>query len=275
MPAMEENLRSYGFLREVDAEAKTVTAVISTGDVARDDAVIDPAGWDFTHYDQNPVVLDGHNDSSVLGIVARTRDRKFEDGKLIATAEFDQADENAMRVFGKIERGFLRATSVRWHPRAWEFRDAPDRGGRHEEQDKVLTFIDQELLEWSFVPVPADPGALIVRQDGQPLLLSAFGQKTERDIVAEFLDHTEAIAAILGEAGQIDTRRLDGEAVVTVRAARDALVTLLNSRQIETPEEFTPEEVEEIAGKLNVLLEKRNDRASQLMAVVGANIERN
>ncbi len=269
---MEQNLRSYGFLRDVDAEAKTVTAVISTGDVARDDAIIDPEGWDFSHYDKNPVVLDGHNDLSALGIVARTRDRKVQDGKLIATAEFDQADENAMRVFGKIERGFLRATSVRWHPRTWEWRDVEGRG-RHEEQ-KVLVFTNQELLEWSFVPVPTDPGALILRADGEALPFSAFGPKAERDIVAEFLDHTQAITAILCEAGEIDTRRLDGEAVVTVRTARDALVTLLNSRPAEVPERLPPEELAEVTRVIEDLLLTRDQRTLRLIDAVDANTER-
>ena len=271
MPTMEQNLRSYGFLRDADVEAKTVTAVISTGVQARDKAVIVPTGWDFTHYDRNPVVLDGHNDKSVLGIVARTRDRHFEDGQLVATAEFDREDENAMRVFGKIERGFLRATSVRWHPRKWEFRKAE---GREDGDEKVLHFTEQELLEWSFVPVASDTGALIMREDGEPMALSAFGQQVERDIVAEFLDHTEAIAAILGEAGEIDTRRLDGEAVVTVRAARDALVTLLDSGHAKTPERLPSDELTEITRGIAELLSKREQRTLRLIDAVGANAER-
>ena len=106
------------------------------------------------------------------------------------------------------------------------------------------------------------------------MALSAFGQQVERDIVAEFLDHTEAIAAILGEAGEIDTRRLDGEAVVTVRAARDALVTLLDSGHAKAPERLPSDELAEITRGIAELLSKREQRTLRLIDAVGANAER-
>ena len=38
---MPERLETHGFVRAVDEERRRVTVVVSTGDVARDDAVID------------------------------------------------------------------------------------------------------------------------------------------------------------------------------------------------------------------------------------------
>ena len=153
-----DRYQSFGHLRDIDPNVGRVTAVISTGDVARDDAIIDPAGWDFSHYDRNPVVLWMHNDGALP--VARTVSVLATGSELIATAEFDMDDPEAVRLLGKIARGFVNATSVRWNPIRWEWRKMGE-GSRD-----VLVFTAQELLEWSFVSIPADPKALILRDDG-------------------------------------------------------------------------------------------------------------
>lgn len=172
-------IHSLGMVRAVvDGERATVDAVISTGEVARDDAVIDPAGWDFANYRRNPVVLFNHDDLHNLP-VARTIDGPTPAGnELVARAEFDMEDEFAARLFGKIQRGFVFSTSVRWLPKRWEFvaapsADAPER--------TVLVFREQELLEWSFVNIPADPGAVIIRSaDGGPIDITAFQPPSSR-----------------------------------------------------------------------------------------------
>lgn len=164
-----DRLESFGLLRDLDTEAHRVTSVISTGDVARDGAIIEPDGWDFSNYDRNPVVLWMHDDSAMP--FARMVDRKTEDDKLIATAEFDMDDPMGATVFRKIQAGYINTTSVRWLPKETEWRK------RHEEEDeKVLVFLKQELLEFSFVTIPADPGALIVRADGGALSLADYRQ---------------------------------------------------------------------------------------------------
>ena len=157
-----ERLELYGHLRAIDSELGRVTAAISTGDIARDGAIIDPAGWDFTNYRRNPVVLWMHDDTGVP--FARTTDLIAGDSELIATAQFDMDDPHGAMMFRKIEQGFVNATSVRWLPKRTEVLKQ-DRDG---EVDYVLVFREQELLEWSFVTVPADPKALIMRADGAP-----------------------------------------------------------------------------------------------------------
>ena len=155
-----DRLESFGHLREVDAEKNRVKAVISTGDVARDDAIIDPEGWDFSNYDRNPVVLWMHNDSAMP--FARTVDRIATANELVAIAEFDMEDPMGAMVFRKIAAGFVNATSVRWLPKRTEL--ITEGTGKDEKQ--TLVFREQELLEWSFVTIPADPKALIMRADG-------------------------------------------------------------------------------------------------------------
>lgn len=163
-----DRLESFGQLRNVDSESRTVTSVISTGDIARDGMIIDPKGWDFTHYDHNPVVLWMHNADAMP--FARTTEHIVTDKELIAKAEFDLEDPIGATVFRKIQNGYVNATSVRWLPKETEVRKV----GEGKDAREVLVFLKQELLEWSFVTVPADPAALIVRADGEALSLTDY-----------------------------------------------------------------------------------------------------
>lgn len=159
-----DRLQAVGQIRGVDRERRRVTTLISTGNIARDEAIIDQSGWDFSNYDRNPVVLFGHDDTAMP--VARTVERYVTADGLVGTAEFDEADAVAMRLFGKIERGYMNAASVRWLPKRTETKTLTGEDGRAR---SVLIFREQELLEWSFVTIPADPSALIMRADGSPL----------------------------------------------------------------------------------------------------------
>jgi HK97 family phage prohead protease len=156
----DKRLESYGYLRDIDADSGRVTAIISTGDIARDGAIIDPAGWDFRNYDKNPVVLWMHDDS--MPPFARTVERNAGEKKLTAVAEFDLDDPMGAEMFRKVKAGFVNATSVRWLPRKTEMMKV----GKGKAEREVLVFREQELLEWSFVTIPADPKALIKRADG-------------------------------------------------------------------------------------------------------------
>ena len=176
-----EALRSYGTIRVSGVgETGRVTSIISTGDIARDEAVIDPNGWDFTNYDRNPVVLWGHDDSSMP--VARTVAHRLDGSELVADAEIDMDDAAGRNLARKIAKGFVNATSVRWLPKRWEYRKL---GAR---QKETLVFLEQELLEWSFVSVPADPKAVVVRslrvpgkpEVDEPLDIAAFIARTSR-----------------------------------------------------------------------------------------------
>jgi HK97 family phage prohead protease len=121
--------------------------VISTGAVDRDNDTIDPAGWQLDHYRMNPVVLWAHDYNQLP--LAKALSVNIEGPTLVATAEF--ADHlMADTVLRMIDGGFLRATSVGFKPKKAVQNVA--RGG--------YDFIEQELLEFSVVPVPANPEAV-------------------------------------------------------------------------------------------------------------------
>ena len=126
---------------------------IMTGAAARDGDVVDPEGMDVTNYLRNPVVMWAHDyagrtPSAGLPIGRTLRLDRSASG-IDAEFEFLPDDEFARRVENAWDRGFLRAASI-----GWESLEAEPlgrgRGVRHRRT---------ELLEWSLVPVPADPGA--------------------------------------------------------------------------------------------------------------------
>lgn len=186
--------------RDADPESGRVTAVISTGDLARDGAVIEAGGWDFTAYRRNPVVLWGHNDSSFP--VGRTVDIRVENDRVVADAQMDVEDPEAMRLLRKIRGGFVSATSVRWNPLQTEVRQTTVDGKKRD----VLAFLRQELLEWSFVGVPADAGALIVRAaTGVPVTISEYAAPETASLIAQL---AERLAS--GRPDDLDRNALDG-----------------------------------------------------------------
>ncbi len=120
------------------------------------------AGLKTDNYMRNPVVLwahDGVGRTASGGIpIGRTLKLQRTRNKMVADFEFLPGDPFAERVRNAWDRGFLRAASVSWMPEKWEFVDDED-----EEENSLLRRrrdLEADLLEWSIVPVPADPDAL-------------------------------------------------------------------------------------------------------------------
>ena len=129
--------------------------VISTGGVDRDNDTVDAKGWQLDNYRANPVVLWAHDYKQLP--LGKALSVGVEGGNLVATAEF--ADhEMANTVLRMIDGGFLRATSVGFKPK--KAVDNVERGG--------VDFKEQELLEFSIVPVPANPQALVTMGADDP-----------------------------------------------------------------------------------------------------------
>lgn len=141
-------------VKAIDGEARTVDFVISTASVDRMGDTIAVDGWKLESFRKNPVVLWAH-DSSMLPL-AKASNVRVEDGKLKARAEFAPREISGMAnaVFEMLKAGFLSATSVGFAPLKYAFVDDPER-------KFGIDFIEQELLEFSIVPIPANAEALI------------------------------------------------------------------------------------------------------------------
>ena len=115
--------------------------VISTADVDRAGEIVDQNGWMLDHYKNNPIVLWAHDYSQLPIGVCDSIDLK--DGKLTAKGRF-APHEFAQNVRQLYDLKMIRATSVGFIPLEMEGN----------------TITSAELLEFSFVPVPANPFAL-------------------------------------------------------------------------------------------------------------------
>jgi HK97 family phage prohead protease len=132
--------------------------LISTGGVDRDGDKLDPRGWVLDAYRRNPVIQFCHDYKS-LPIAKCVEIRATRTG-LEAVAEFPPRGlhEFADVVFDMLRGGFLNATSVGFRP--IEFEESRYRKGKN--------FLKQELTEFSVMPIPSNPDALIQRSpEGQ------------------------------------------------------------------------------------------------------------
>lgn len=136
------------------ADQRQVTVICSTGDPDRTGDIIVQNGIDLTAYRKNPVVLWGH---SADVPIARAIDINVKAGKLQATVQFppEGEDEDSDWVYGKIKAGIVNATSVGFIPRDYEPLNPKEPWSGYK-------FKTSELLEFSFVSIPANSGCLIV-----------------------------------------------------------------------------------------------------------------
>lgn len=134
--------------------SRRMTFILRSGETAdRNGYRTNSRGWKTDDYMRNPVVLWAHDQASLP--LARCI-RLWTDGDMLkAEAEFTPA--GALRfndsVFDLLQGGFLNAVSCGWVPIDYEFVETED--GAWE-----IAFKEQDLIEFSIVPVPADPGSL-------------------------------------------------------------------------------------------------------------------
>jgi HK97 family phage prohead protease len=133
---------------------RRLTFTITSAAVDRSRDVIAADGWDFTNWKKNPVVLWAHDQRQPpVGRGVKV----WREGEVHkATVEFTPAElyPFGYSIFQMCEQGFLQACSVGFNPTTWNWTEDKDR-------PYGIDFKEQELLEFSIVPVPANPDALI------------------------------------------------------------------------------------------------------------------
>lgn len=152
---------------DANPDSRLLDFIISTDSVDRMGDTIAVDGWKVEAYRKNPVVLWAHDSASLP--VGKASAVRVEEGKLRARAEFAPRSISgfADAVFQMYKGGFLSAVSVGFIPLKYAFVDDPVRRGG-------IDFMEQELLEFSCVPVPANAEALVEARaagiDIEPLL---------------------------------------------------------------------------------------------------------
>ena len=131
----------------IDEQNKLIVgAVGSNGIIDRHGESLNPMGWILDNYLKNPVILFAHDYSSLpIGKAVKVW---IENKQLMFTIQFADTPM-ANQVFDLFKGGFLNAFSVGFIPTKFGV------SGNDE-----YTYMEQELLELSAVPVPANPEAL-------------------------------------------------------------------------------------------------------------------
>jgi len=151
-PAKAANVSHSFAVLKGEPDGSSYRWVISTSSVDRMGDTVAVNGWDLTQFRKNPVVLFAHN-SGVLPI-GKATSVSVMNNKLVAKMQFAlTADAGGVREL--VDQGFLRAASVGFRPLKWSFAKSTDRPAG-------IDFHEQELLEFSIVPVPANGDCLIM-----------------------------------------------------------------------------------------------------------------
>lgn len=140
---------------EVSETDRTVRFTISTAAPDHEGDRVSASGWNLDVYRRNPVVLFAHDYKSLP--LAKAVEITVDGDRLRSRAQFATRDLNPVgdRVLRLIRAGFLNAASVGFVPTKWQWRDATD------ELPAGMDYQAQTLVEWSVVPVPAHPEALV------------------------------------------------------------------------------------------------------------------
>lgn len=146
-------------------ESDSYIFTISTPQKDRHGTVILPTAWRLDNYNANPIVAYQHHTGDDW-MTGRTSDPDDIIGKstvwldgqeLVAQVEFEPADlnEKADKIRRKLDFGSLRAVSVGFRMMAGHWGEEK----RGEDTDTYY-FDEVELLEFSIVNIPSNPGAV-------------------------------------------------------------------------------------------------------------------
>lgn len=112
------------------------------------------SGIDLERFKNNPVLLDFHQSGS--GAVIGRWENIHVDGALLkADAVFDEKDDNAKKIKGKVEDGFIKGASLGLNGMSIDFQMV----------DGVVMAVRSEITEASIVPIPSNANALKLYND--------------------------------------------------------------------------------------------------------------
>jgi HK97 family phage prohead protease len=151
-----ELIVSAPFALSADGEAgRGMAWTFSTFDLDRVGERIDPAGWEFKRFLDNPVVQWAHRYD--IPAIGRAEGLRMDDQGLHGAVVFNdkEYDPFGWAIGQRVKAGVIRAGSVGFRPVEIELPSKKD--GK---DGTVLIFRKQELLEFSICNVPANPFAL-------------------------------------------------------------------------------------------------------------------
>lgn len=144
-----------------NADDHSVEVVLSSGAAVARSYFIEELEISDTAIDLSRVasgvcpLLDTHNQYELAAQIGRVVTARVEGGQLVGLVQFDQTDEG-QQIEARVARGELRAISIGYRVTTWTITTTTT----NSELD-TWRATSWELLEASFVPVPADPNAVV------------------------------------------------------------------------------------------------------------------
>lgn len=165
-------------IKGIDEKEFTMTATISSNAKDRQGEVLEPKGVDLKNYLKNPVVLWAHDYS--LPPIGKALWVRRDGDTVVSKVQFAKTPF-AQEIFQLFKEGFLKAFSVGFMPKEWTDGDG--------QKTPYRTYSKWEMLEYSAVPVPANPEAIALAMSKgilrDPTLIKAF-EVVEEELVQEF-----------------------------------------------------------------------------------------
>jgi HK97 family phage prohead protease len=197
--------------KEIDNDALTITHYISTSTPDRYGEIMKPDGCDFSGYRKNPVVFFGHRSRDLP--IAKNEKIVIDESGVLAVTKFDTSDF-AKEIFRLNAEGFLNSWSIGFVPKKMK----SQRLKVNDKEQDYLCVEEWELLEYSSVPIPANPDAVnlmlkevksdkikaIIEQENFKSLIDSL--KTELEKLKSGV--TEKSRAVTENTGEIIKREL-------------------------------------------------------------------
>jgi hypothetical protein len=240
-------------------DSRLVEFVITDETVDRYGDVIRIDGWETDDYEKNPVVLWAHSHYDPPVAKAVSLDVLKKKKQLRSVAEFTPRDLNPFgyMVFEMFRQRFMNAVSVGFLPMEYAFvsestdAERARRGG--------IDYLKQSLLEFSAVPVPANPSALQLAKsmgiDLAPMKTWAERILDDGNVTKERRSALEVLRTASSPAGRplyvevtdIKAKTEDEGDVVLIDGQRVPLTKELITRAVEG---FVAEELKKASGKI-------------------------
>ena len=205
--------KDIGFqLKGYNQETNTVPVIATDARIDRMGDIININGWNTKYFRQFGSILVDHSYrvDSIIGRPLKVAIQGTEkERNMQVDVQFDPLEENeaARKAVSKLQSKSLRNVSVGFNPTEWEWRREKDA----DDVDRIvgIYFKKQELLELSFVAVPANPGAHVLDHALREYKLSDHDGDMER-LLAEIAEslaiadldfHTRLVAQQLKGVG--------------------------------------------------------------------------
>ena len=144
-------------IKSIDEKEMELTAFISTNAVDRYREVVDPDGMDAKNFKKNPVVLWAHDYSTPP--IGKALWVKKEGNGIVSKVKFANT-KMGQEIFQLYKDGFMKTFSIGFMPIETENMPMDDPEDMNKPKKPRRIYKKWELLEYSAVPVPANPEAL-------------------------------------------------------------------------------------------------------------------